>query len=426
MASNQQKLASLGCATAAGLSLIFIFGLQSVALGDPARKDGFNELFISSYMLSKEGNSAVATGNLRKMFGSTHPSLAEPSTPELDWGAINYWVNALSSASPSNGRGSAKLIRDVVNLNYIEPEQGKYPFEADIVAVLSIYKAHGMHLLLAFGMSNESGHFNEPAWITQQVQSASPQSQMFVRMQIYADVIARFILRLNKNYGDNGWRSWLQNSVRIEPINEFNANISEYQSIAAYLDSRVKSDLAANGTPLKVVASSIISGTSQDYLKWFRDYYKNGAPTDALPNIHLYYSPTLDNGQFANSLKRFKAVIDTLFTEARPGMSTMIIIGEVGEPWVGPSDGASHSDLIRHMIDNPSFIDFKKKIDALAFWRLFATFIPLDCVKFAAHCGAVQARETTFGFVHLPTKGDGGFSGTSLYIEPQLRLYYGL
>lgn len=410
----------------AALWSVSVVGPQNVASGDPARKDGFNELFITAFILNKEGNSAAATGNLNKIFGSAHPSLTQPNVPELDLQTINHWIDALSNPTTPTVRGSTTLIRDIVDLNYIEPEHGKYPFEDDIVAVLSIYKAHGISLLLAFGMSNDSGHFNEPAWVTQQVQSASPLNQMFVRMQIYADIIARFVQRLIGNYADDSWRRWLKNSVRIEPINEFNVNISGYQAIAAFLDKTVKNDLAANGTALKVVASSIISGRSEDYLNWFREYYRSGAPTDALPNIHLYYSPTLDNGRFENSLQRFKSVIDGLYAKARPGASTKIIIGEVGQPAVGSTDGLSHGDLIRNMIDNPRLIDFENKIDALAFWRLFATFIPLDCVKFAASCGPVQAKETTFGFVHLPTKGDAGLAGTDLYIEPQLHRYYGL
>ncbi len=408
------------------LAFVLILGWQSAALGDPPRKDGFNELFISSFILYREGASAGGTGLLQKLFGAEHPHLVEPSAPSLDWGAINYWVGAVASAVPANGRGSAALIRDIVDLNYIEPQEGKFPFEADIVAVLSIYKAHGISLILANAVSGGPGGIEEPAWIRQRILAAPQKNQMSVRMEIYADVIARFVKRLNNNYGDDGWRQWLKDKVNIEPINEFNANIAGYPIFAANLDMKVQKLLIANGTPLRVVSSSIVSGTSQDYLDWFRKYYQNGAPMSILPNIHLYYSPALDNGQFANALQRFKSVVDTLYRDLTPGSGTLIIIGEVGQSLAEATDESAHNDLMRNLIDNPGLIDFQTKVSALAFWRFFATFIPLDCTKFKANCGAVQARETTFGFVHLPTKGYAGLPATELYIEPQLHSYFGL
>jgi hypothetical protein len=406
--------------------LVLVLGLQSVSLAGPARKDGFNELFISSYILNREGDSAGATGTLRKTFGHANAGLIAPNAPNLDWGTINYWVNAMSTAAPSNGRGSTALIRDIVDLNYIEPQPGQFPLEADIVAVMSIYQAHGMNLILAFGVTSAAGHINEPAWITQRVQSAPVQNQMNTRIQIYADVISRFIQRLNNSYGNDGWRRWLQNNVSVEPINEFNVNVSGSTVYAATLDAKVQKTFTDNRTPLKVISSSIVSGTSQEYLNWFRDYYRNGAPASASPNIHLYYSPTLDNGQFMNSLQRFKTVVDALYHDVKPGAATKIVIGEVGQPMVDSANGTTHINLIKNLIDNPNLIDFQNEVSALAFWRFFATYIDLDCVKYVANCGADQASQTTFGFVHLPTKGYAGFPGTPLFIEPQLHLYYGL
>ena len=404
-----------------------ILGWQPAAwAANPPRKDGFNELFVSSFLLHREGTSGDGTGALQKLFGAENPGLVTPDAADLDWASINYWVGAIAGAVPANGRGSAALIRDIVDLNYIEPQEGQFPFEADIVAVLSIYQAHGMNVILAGAVSGSSGQINEPAWIRRRVMAAPQQNQMSVRIQVYADVIARFVKRLNSNYGDNGWRQWLQANVSIEPINEFNVNITGYPIFAANLDSKVQKMLAANGTPLKVISSSIVSGTDQDYLEWFRKYYKSGAPASILPNIHLYYSAALDNGQFTKALQRFKSVVDTLYRDVTPGSGTKIIIGEVGQSLAEPADPSAHSDLMRNLIDNPGLIDLQTKIAALAFWRLFATFIPLDCTRFASNCGAVQARETTFGFVHLATAGYAGLPGTPLYIEPQLHNYFGL
>src|SRR5450755_1788365 len=288
------RLAVKACAA---LAFILTLEWQSVTLANPSCKVGFDELFISSFLLHREGASEGGSGALQKLFGAEHPGLAEPSAPDLDWGTINYWVGAMASATPANGRGSTSLlVRDIVDLNYIEPEEGQFPFEADIVAVLSIYQAHGMNLILAYAVQGNSGKIDEPRWIRQRVLATPPQKQMSVRMHIYADVITRFVLRLTKNYGDNGWRQWINEKVSIEPINEFNVNITGNPAFAANLDSNVQKTLIANGTPLKVVSSSIVSGTSQDYLDWFRKYYKNGAPVSILPNIHLYYSSALDNG----------------------------------------------------------------------------------------------------------------------------------
>src|SRR5271163_3151777 len=103
-ADHKTRRTPLKYVVAGASCMILAFGLRSVAFGDPARKDGFNELFISSFLLNKDGDSTAATGNLKKVFGSAHPGLVQPSAPELDWGTINHWVNALATASPSNGR----------------------------------------------------------------------------------------------------------------------------------------------------------------------------------------------------------------------------------------------------------------------------------------------------------------------------------
>src|SRR5476651_2051066 len=98
----------------------------------------------------------------------------------------------MANATPANGRGSLALIRDIVDLNYIEPREGQFPFEADIVAVLSIYQAHGMNLILAGAVRGSQGNIDEPEWVRQRVQTVQAPEQMSLRMKIYADVMARF------------------------------------------------------------------------------------------------------------------------------------------------------------------------------------------------------------------------------------------
>ena len=137
----------------------------------------------------------------------------------------------------------------------------------------------------------------------------SGDAQMQRRVTDYALIIGNFVSRMFHNYGDDSWRQWFQTNVRIEPMNEVNGNLSGQPAMAASLDSQVKSNLAADGVSVKrVVASSIVSGGNYDYLGWYWNttgydgYYQKGGPTDATPNIHLYYVASLDNGSFANSI----------------------------------------------------------------------------------------------------------------------------
>jgi hypothetical protein len=415
-----------------------------------SRKDGFNELFINSLMANQKQST------LDQLY-STKPGLKNPSTPNLSWGEINYWVNKLATSTPpapQQSRGSTKLIRDIVHLSYLEPSNSGQtsPFESEIVGVLSIYKAANMKVILAFAMSGQN-YADEPGWVTNQVnavvhpiETIQADLRMKKRVDLYADIIDRFIYRMHTQYGDNAWRTWLKSNVRIEPMNEVNANLSAAPKYAAYLDVRVKNLLAARGVNFQheVIASSIISGGNYGYLGWYWNttnydgYFQSGADPNVAPNIHLYYSRPLDKGSFAAFLNRAKAVVDILYLQAKP-TPTPIIIGEIGHPFGSGTDpdhpnegydqGNWHNYLVANIIDNPSFIDMNR-VDSLAFWRLFGAHIGVSCYNYPNDCAYLQRIQTTLGVVRLPTIGRPTplppLAATPLEIEPQATIYYGL
>ncbi len=163
-----------------------------------------------------------------------------------------------------------------------------------MVAVLTIYYNHNMNVILAFGMSGAAPSFEEPKWVKNDLTQYTGNAQMQRRMYDYAQIISNFLSRMYSGNGNNAWRQWFQNHVRIEPMNEFNVNISGYPSFAAYLDSQVKSNIAAAHVSVnRVVASSILSGTNSNYLGWYWNttnydgYYQNRCTQGCDPK----YSP---------------------------------------------------------------------------------------------------------------------------------------
>ena len=432
--------------------------------GSYAFQDGFNELFISSHI------AASSSEKLNLYFShDDYKALREPSAPnfkEASWPTINHWVNQI--ARPNRGKviqnrdNSQRVIRDIIFLAYLEPMPNDFAFDAEIVGILSTYKANNAKLILAFGMDKDKK--TEPQWVKNLLKSAAPENLPFWRNDVYAGMIASFLERIYTRYGDDSWRIWLTNNVLIEPMNEYNAAIDGYPPYAAHFDRQVKDKLAAKRIPMTIIQSSIISGSPEKFRDWYTNtrgqgyYQQDYAVKTLVPNIHLYMADE-DGGSFQNMILRFGRVVNNL-TNVLPGSaSNKVIIGEIGFArygnWVRKREiplttekddyhnnfivqplkedqGGYHDFFISNVIDNDTHIKMAN-VEYLAFWRLFGAFSRVSDTNTRIsgyknpHCLDPASRlQATFGFVRLATPQHWTCEETPQEIEPQVKTYYGL
>jgi hypothetical protein len=387
---------------------LLLFSQIVLAWPTNSRNDGFNELFITSLIVNQK------QAELQQYFPNS-AYLRGPNAANLTWGDINHWVYRISSGN--SNRGSAKLLRDIVHIGYLEPQKNTHPFDAQIASVLQIYQTQGMKVILAFGASGANPN-DEPAWITADVNSKPQPEQLYRRKDIYVDVISRFIKRMHDRGLD---RPWLLNNVRIEPLNEVNANLSGYPLIAALLDLGVQQKLAQLNIPHEVVASSIISGWPCDYMQWFSGYYAANGP--GMPNIHLYMNE-YDAESYGAMIQRFRSTIK-MFAERKEGPHAgKVIVGEIGHARGDPRAGAFHDYVMDKFLDDAAI---RANVESLALWRFLGAYIGVSCYNYPGSCGLEQRVDTTFGFVRLATDGGGGRAPpTPLQVEEQARIHFGI
>ncbi len=281
----------------------------------------------------------------------------------------------------------ASVFREIVTLKTVEPVEGDYPFDLALLAVLRQYEQRDVELILAFSKPY-------PSWIDAKVQSSS--GGMYEELGVVADVIAEFLVRQHTKHGlDEGW---MVEKLKIEPFNEFNAEISGEQRYAAFFDNAVAAKLDEYGVPYKeVLASSIISGDQWLYLDWWTNYYEAGGK--GIPNIHLYPMDT-EGVDMHRILSRWESVVTRLQDPASLPNQNRIVIGEIGFPRAGLGDGraASVHAAFFETVFNSKII---QSVDRILFWQLFSDWLSIDCTD--ATCDPLTARETTFGYLNFRT-----------------------
>lgn len=353
------------------LTKTFLSLLLVVPLSVYANPSGFNELFTTSNILYVNKNNYLTLCNDCPL------SAALLSAQRANDLLYNIQIN-----------GRTNSIRDILPLKMVEPRRGYYPFDGNIAAILKVYEERDVELIVAFGMPY-------PAWVHSAAESYGWDVKT-AEMDVVANIISSFLKRMHSSHGINS--GWMSRKLKIEPFNEFNANVSGNAYYAATLDGLVKSKLVSLGVPFnEVISSSIISGGKWDYLDWFWNYGSAGGV--GAPNIHLYADSTLDGGSFSNTMARFEGVVATIRDHASP--SHRVIIGEIGYPRAGLKNQISasiHAMLMSKVLSSA----IMQSAEKIMFWRLLSDWLPnTACTD--KNCDPVTARETTYGFINFNT-----------------------
>lgn len=285
-----------------------------------------------------------------------------------------------------NGR-HADVFRDIITLKTIEPTEGVFPFDTELFSVLQMYQQRNVELIIAFSKPY-------PSWIDAKVQSLG--GGMAVEMDVVANIISYFLARQRSWYGLD--YTWMAEKLKIEPFNEFNAEVIGNESYAAILDNAVISKLNYFGVPRKeVLASSIISGDEWQYLDWWTNYYQAGGP--GTPNIHLYATES-EGIDINTTMARWESVVARLQDPVSLPNHNRIVISEIGFPRAGIGNGGSaavHASFF-DIIYNSTRL---QSADRIVYWRIFSDWLSIDCTD--GTCDPVTARETTFGYINYRT-----------------------
>ncbi len=343
-----------------------------------------------------ESNEAALSG-FNELFALSHLSFVVPQYyPQHAW--VMQGVPQNMPAMPAskaadllynfeiNGR-HADVFRDILPLKTIEPTEGVFPFDSELFSVLQKYQQRNVELILAFSKPY-------PSWIASKVQALG--GGMAVEMDVVANVISYFLARQRIWYGLDS--TWMAEKLKIEPFNEFNAEVSGDESYAAILDNAVNSKLDYFGVPRKeVLASSIISSDEWLYLDWWTNYYLAGGP--GTPNIHLY--PMESEGtDISTIVSRWETVVARLQNPTSLPNHNRIVIGEIGFPRAGLGDGGAsvvHAAFLDTIFNSIRI----QSVDRVVYWRIFSDWLTIDCTD--ATCDPVTARETTFGYLNFRT-----------------------
>lgn len=350
-----------------------------------------------NYYETKSVTVDTALTGFNELFALSHLNFVVPQYyPQYSWVLQDVPQNmpampASKAASllynfEINGR-NADVFRDIIALKTIEPTENFFPFDTELFSVLQEYQQRNVELILAFSKPY-------PSWIDAKVQSLG--GGLNVEMDVIAERIAYFLARQRTWYGLDS--TWMAEKLKIEPFNEFNAEVSGNASYAATLDNAVDLKLYYFGVPRKeVLASSIISGDEWQYLDWWTNYYQAGG--QGIPNIHLY--PTEDEGiDIDTIMTRWESVVARLQNPASLPNHNRIMIGEIGFPRAGLGDAgaaAIHASFLDTIYNSSQL----QSVDRIVFWRIFSDWLSIDCTD--GTCDPITAKETTFGYINYRT-----------------------
>ncbi len=347
-----------------------------------ARKDGWNDLWVTSYLLFKGENCANCPAH----------------TPTLSKAAIDARLAAMAA----NGN---KAFRDIIPLASIEPFQGQHPYETDIFDIIKLFQARDLNLVLAFGCPL-------PSWMPRSACGVSNPNLPGVNWtdaETMAGIISGFITRLRDSGIDS---NWLHKRLVIEPFNEVNATISGTLSIVIRLDNTVKSNLVAHDIFVPVLSSSIISGTATEYLDWYtapNRYYTSSPRGAGAPNIHLYANPSDAVGcstaacRWGNAWTRMKSVVGTLYSSLPDDVRHNLVVGEIGVS-VYDRDGLNMSTqkngFLSQLYNEPQFNLLTSHNFIWRYWRTFSGCPVTDYTCLAednfGYAGAQGGYDTSF------------------------------
>lgn len=256
--------------------IAFFCPLKSYATGK--YNIGFNEDFAAGYSQYLHGTCAGCPGN---SFSASYSDIS----------------NLIYDLIANQHVGS---FREIIPLTLLEPTQGQFPNNSDLISILSIYSAYNLNLTLSFGLSI-------PPWMsvngsTFQIMPHDGPSYTTLMTNI-AQAEASFLNALWNNPNIN--RTWIQTRVFVEGFNEFDSladtsGSTSYAtpSRAASLTSSIQYYINNYGVQTQQTSPSVVgvysgygSGVSDPRGQYMKDYYAAGG--QGYPNFHVY-APSKD------------------------------------------------------------------------------------------------------------------------------------